>query len=64
VIATAGYTQTEHVRMVEGTSVNSMGYTLTFMGKQQVERDYKDREKFEYLIRVDHDGHQSLVKPV
>jgi cytochrome c-type biogenesis protein CcmF len=64
VIATAGYTQTEHVRLVEGTSVNSMGYTLTFMGKQQVEREYKDREKFEYVIRVDHDGRQSVVKPV
>lgn len=64
VIATAGYTQTDHVRMVEGTSVNSMGYTLTFLGKQQVEREYKDREKFEYLIRVDHGSTSTMVKPI
>lgn len=64
VIATAGYSETEHVRMVEGTSVQSMGYTLTFLGKQQVEKEYKDREKFEYLIRVDRGSTQTLVKPV
>ncbi len=64
IIATAGYTETTHARLVEGQSTEVLGYTLHFQGKKQVELEYKDREKYEYHILVDHNGSQSLVKPI
>ncbi len=64
VIATAGYTETQHARMVEGRATEVLGYTLNFKGKLQVEQEYKDREKYEYHIEVARNGTTQMVHPV
>ncbi len=64
IIATSGYTETTHARLVEGQGLDVMGYHCTFQGKQQVELEYKDREKYEYFVQIEHNGASSVVKPV
>lgn len=61
IITTARYTQTEHLRLVQGQPVKALGHTFVFLGKQQVEKEYTDREKWHYHVQVDG---QDILKPV
>lgn len=65
IITTSRYTQTEHIRLVQDEPVKALGYTFTYTGREQVEKEYADREKYHYFIKVtDADGSNSVVKPV
>ncbi len=61
IITTARYTQTEHLRLVQGEPVRALGHTFTFVGKEQVEKHFLDREKWQYHVRVDD---KEILKPV
>jgi cytochrome c-type biogenesis protein CcmF len=65
IIATARYSETEHVRLVQGLPQQAMGYKLMFVGREQVEKHYTDREKFKYYVALEQDGKQiAVVAPV
>ncbi|MBL8000043.1 MAG: cytochrome c biogenesis protein CcsA, partial [Candidatus Kapabacteria bacterium] len=64
IIATAGYTEESHVRLPYNDVVEIFGYKLRYVGKDQIEREYKDREKHRYFIQVEKDGRQDVVHPI
>lgn len=64
IIATAGYTQLTHARLVEGVPQELFGYKVTYNGKEQIEREYKDREKYQYFIQVEKGGKTTVAKPI
>ncbi len=64
VICTASYSTTYHAVLVHGKPQNVGPYTLTYLGKEQVERHFKDREKFRYYVRIERDGQRRVVAPV
>jgi cytochrome c-type biogenesis protein CcmF len=64
IVWTSRYSVTQHVRLVQGKTVNVMGYNLTFTGREQIEKEYKDREKYRFHITVEKDGKQDRVSPI
>lgn len=64
VIATSGYSQTEHVQLVEGEPTEVFGYEVTYRGEEQIEREKLDREKFEHTIELRKDGDVEVVRPI
>lgn len=64
VIATAGYTETEHVQLVEGEPTEVFGYEVLYVGEQQIEREKRDREKFRHTIELRKGGGVEIVQPV
>lgn len=64
VIATAGYTEVHHAILPENEAVTVADYKLTFLGREQIERHFTDREKFQYPVRIERDGAVTIVRPV
>jgi len=64
VITTSMYAETYHAVLVHGKPVNVGTYTLTYLGKEQVDKEFRDREKFRYYVRIEHDGQRRTVAPV
>ncbi|MBU3698568.1 MAG: hypothetical protein FGM33_00960 [Candidatus Kapabacteria bacterium] len=64
VICTSSYSSTFHAVLVHGEPKAVGPYTLTYLGKEQVEREFKDREKFRYYVRIERDGQRRVVAPV
>lgn len=53
IIATSAYTVTYHATLVQGVPQKVGAFTLTFLGREQVEKYYTDREKYRYIIKVE-----------
>ncbi|MEY3385946.1 MAG: Cytochrome c-type biosis protein [Bacteroidota bacterium] len=64
VICTSSYSSTYHAVLVHGEPTTVGPYTLTYLGKEQVEKEFKDREKFRYYVRIERDGQRRVVAPV
>lgn len=64
VITTSMYSETHHAVLVHGKPVTVGAYTLTYLGKEQVEREFVDRQKFRYYVRILHNGEKRTVAPV
>lgn len=64
VVATSMYSESHHAVLVHGKPITVGSYTLTYLGKEQVERDFKDREKYRYYVRIEHEGTTRTVAPV
>ncbi len=50
--------------MVQGVPTKVLGYTLTFKGKERIEKEFVDREKYRFHIEVEKDGTKSSVAPM
>ncbi len=64
IVATSRYSVTEHIALPQGVAKYAMGYKMMYVGREQVEKDYKDREKYKYYVALEKDGKQSVVAPV
>lgn len=64
IITTARYTTTDHIRLVQGQPSKALGYTFTYTGREQVEKHFTDREKYQYFVKVENDKGIQVVKPV
>jgi len=64
IIFTARYSVTQHVQLVEGEPKEALGYTLTYTGRQQVDLEKTDREKFEHKIVLKKGNEEFEVRPV
>ncbi len=64
VIASGGYSQSQQMTLKEGQSKEFNGYTFKYVGKNQIEKEFKDREKYQYLVEVSKDGSADLAKPI
>jgi cytochrome c-type biogenesis protein CcmF len=64
VITTSSYTESHHAVLVHGVPTPVGEYTLTYLGKEQVEKHYADREKYKYFVRIERDGSGETVAAV
>ncbi len=54
-----------HVRLPQGEPVTVGSYRLTYLGREQIERQYTDREKWRYAVRIESaSGASTTVFPV
>lgn len=63
-LTSGGYEIKEQVRLEEGDTTQFLGYTIRHEGKRQIEKQWKDREKYEYDIVVEKDGESHTAHPV
>lgn len=63
VVSISNFTVMHHAVLIEGEPVSVGGYTLTFKGREQIEKQWTDREKFRYYVDVQPDQ-QPGAKPV
>lgn len=42
----------------------TLGYTLTLINKNRIEAEKPDREKYEYWVKIEKEGSESVVKPI
>ncbi len=59
-IISGAYSTTVPLALKFNEPVVKMGYKFTLVGKNQIERQYKDREKYEYQIKIEKDN-ESVV---
>jgi len=64
VITSSLYTEMHHVRLEIGKPVKVAGMTVTFNGKEQIELQFKDREKFAYSVTIERNGETAVLHPV
>jgi cytochrome c-type biogenesis protein CcmF len=64
IVATSRYSVTEHVVLPQGVAKYAMGYKMMYVGREQVEKEYKDREKYKYYVALEKDGKQAVVAAV
>ncbi|MBK6760926.1 MAG: cytochrome c biogenesis protein CcsA [Ignavibacteria bacterium] len=64
VITTSSYTETHHAMLTHGVPTKVGEYTLTYLGKEQIEKHFVDREKLRYDVRIEKDGESRVVAPV
>ncbi|MGA2296972.1 MAG: cytochrome c-type biogenesis CcmF C-terminal domain-containing protein [FCB group bacterium] len=64
VIASGGYSITQTLIFKQGQTLSAFGYNLTLTGKEQIQKDMKDREKYKYNFKVENASGTSYVSPV
>ncbi len=64
VIATGGYTESKQMTLKKDQVQEFAGYEFKFIGKNQIEKEFKDREKFQYLVQVTKNGESDVAKPI
>ena len=64
VITTSSYTESHHAVLIHGVPTKVGEYTLTYLGKEQIEKHFVDREKLRYDVRIEKDGESRVVAPV
>ncbi|MCS7169807.1 MAG: hypothetical protein NZ949_04195, partial [Candidatus Kapabacteria bacterium] len=55
---------TVHARLPQNEPVRVGAYQLTYLGRERIEQQYTDREKWRYAVRVEYDGREATVFPV
>lgn len=65
-LASGAYSLTRSLVLQPDKPQTAFGYKFTLKGKKQIEKQYNDREKFQYLIKVERDGSssQATVNPI
>jgi cytochrome c-type biogenesis protein CcmF len=64
VVGMSALSWSQHVRLPQGEPVQLGRYRLVYVGKEQIERQYTDREKWRYHVRVESGGQRFTVAPV
>lgn len=64
IIFTSRYSETQHVRLVQGVPTDVFGYSVTYNGPKQVELEKLDREKYQHQVTLQKDGSSYQVAPV
>lgn len=63
VIALASLSWTAHVRLPKGEPVHLGAYRMTYIGRERVEQQYTDREKWRYAVRVEAGTERTVLFP-
>ncbi len=64
VLASGPMSQTDHLSLKLGEKQTTLGHHFTFIGKEQIEKQYPDREKYQYLIEVERNGSKTILTPI
>ena len=64
-IASGAYSITTPLALQLDKSVSALGHTFSLVKKERIERNYTDREKYQYIIKIDKGNNSaSFVAPV
>ena len=58
------YSGTKQIRLKMDETKSAFGYDFTFIGYKAIETEFKDREKFEYDIKIEKDGKSTIASPI
>lgn len=64
IMATSRYSVIEHVTLTKGHTADILGYKITYIGREQIEKEYKDREKYRFSVKVQRNGTEAIVHPI
>lgn len=64
VVATGGYSVSRDITLNNGESTEALGYKLTFIGKEEIEKELTDREKYKFHIKVEKSDFEAVVSPI
>lgn len=64
VLGSGPLSKTTQISLEKGKTINSLGYSFTLLGKQRVEIDKADREKYEFLVKVTDENRTSVLAPI
>ena len=64
IIFTSRYSQSKHIRLIEGESSNAFGYKITYKGADRIEEERTDLEKHRHNIILEKDGKQYTASPI
>lgn len=64
VIFTSRYSETQHVRLVQGKPADVFGYTITYNGMERIEQEKLDREKYRHNVTMVKGGSRYDVAPI
>lgn len=63
-IASGGYEDTKQIRLLENQTKSAFGYDFTFIGKEQIEQEFRDREKYKYKVEISKNNSKTVVGPI
>ncbi len=63
-VSAGGFTQTQQLRLNLNESKSAFGYNFTFIGKERIEQQFKDREKYHYNVKISKDNSEIIVEPI
>lgn len=58
------YEVKKQLRFEKGETQEFLGYTIKFSGKEQIEKQWTDREKYKYDFEITKDGEKKVVHPI
>jgi len=64
IIGSGVFSESKMVQISLNETKEAFGYKLTFTGNNQIEKEYKDREKYQYIIKAEKDGSVDYIKPI
>jgi len=64
VITTSQYAERHHAVLVQGVPTEVGGYTLTFTGQEEIEKEFTDREKLRYDVHISGKGEDRTVSAI
>ncbi len=64
IVFTARYGVTDHVQLIQGEPKKALGYTVTYMGFRQVDKEKLDRQRLEHKVVFEKDGDRFEVHPI
>ncbi len=64
VITLASLSWTAHVRLPQGEPIQLGAYRLTYIGRERIEQQYPDREKWRYAVSVETGTERAVLFPV
>ena len=64
VIGSGPYSEETHLSLVQDIPREALGYSFTFTGKTQVEKELQDREKYQYHVEIAEENGKSIVNPI
>jgi cytochrome c-type biogenesis protein CcmF len=63
-MATGGYSEKKQIRLEEGKSSKFLDYSIKFSSKEQIDKQWQDREKYKYTFEIDKNGSKGTVHPI
>jgi len=64
-ITSGGYAIKQQIRLKEGEAKEFQGSKIKFVGKEQIDKQWTDREKFQYIFEITNkNGRTQIVNPI
>lgn len=64
IIGSGIFSESQNIHLAKNETKSAFGYNFTFTGTKQIEKEFKDREKYQYLIKTEKNGNIDYIKPI